>query len=86
MRTTVNIDEHLLGEAKLIAARTHRTIGSVLEDGLRRLLSDDAASRPTDEPYKLPDFSTGGGLRPGVDLYDKDQIEELLDDGKHHAF
>lgn len=85
MRTTVNIDEHLLGEAKLIAARTHRTIGSVLEDALRRLLSDDAALRSDSEPYTLPDFSRGG-LQPGVDLYDKDQIEALLDDGKHHAF
>lgn len=85
MRTTVNIDEHLLAEAKVIAARTHRTIGSVLEDALRRLI-EDTAPRPDDKPYSLPDYSTGGGLRPGVDLNNKDQIEELMDDGKHHAF
>lgn len=85
MRTTVNIDEHLLAEAKLIAARTHRTIGSVLEDALRKLLSDNTSPSPNNEPYTLPDFSRGG-LQPGVDLYDKDQIEALLDDGKHHAF
>lgn len=84
MRTTVNIDEHLLAEAKLIAARTHRTIGSVLEDGLRKLI-DEQTSRPSNKPYTLPDFSRGG-LMPGVDIYDRDQIEELMDDGKHHAF
>ena len=84
MRTTVNIDEHLLAEAKLIAARTHRTIGSVLEDALRKLINEQM-SPPGDEPYRLPDFSRGG-LQPGVDIYNKDQIEELLDDGKHHAF
>ena len=84
MRTTVNIDEHLLGEAKLIAARTQPTIGSVLDDALRKLIND-ASSRSGSEPYTLPDFSRGG-LQPGVDRYDKDQIEALLDDGKHHAF
>lgn len=84
MRTTVTIDDHLLAEAKLIAARTHRTIGSVLEDALRKLI-DEQTARPSNEPYVLPSFPTGGGLRPGVDLYDKDQIEALLDDGKHHA-
>jgi hypothetical protein len=85
MRTTVNIDEHLLAEAKLIAARSHRTIGSVLEDGLRKLL-DEQTPQPSGKRYRLPRFPTGGGLRPGIDLYDKDQIEALLDDGKHHAF
>lgn len=84
MRTTVNIDEHLLAEAKLIAARTNRTIGSVLEDALRKLISDNVRDE-VKEPYTLPDFSRGT-LRPGIDLYDKDQIEELMDDGKHHAF
>lgn len=84
MRTTVNIDEHLLAEAKLIAARTHRTIGSVMEDALRKLI--DETPKRDDKPFTLPDFSTGGGLRPGVDLNNRDQIEELMDDGKHHAF
>lgn len=83
MRTTVTIDDHLLAEAKLIAARTHRTIGSVLEDALRKLINEQIA--PSDEPYALPSFP-GEGLQPGVDLYDREQIEALLDDGRHHAF
>ncbi|UYM03822.1 type II toxin-antitoxin system VapB family antitoxin [Solicola gregarius] len=80
MRTTVNIDEHLLAEAKLIAARSHRTIGSVLEDALRRLI-DEYETRQTGERYELPHFEYDPpGLRPGVDLYDKDQMAELLGD------
>lgn len=82
MRTTVSIDDHLLAEAKLIAARTHRTIGSVLEDALRKLLDEQAPT--SDQPFTLPDFSRGG-VRPGVDLYDRDQIEELMADAKHHV-
>lgn len=78
MRTTVNIDEHLLGEAKLIAARTHRTIGSVLEDALRKLIAANEGHASDAEPYRLPRFHYDPpGLLPGVDLYDKEQMAEL---------
>lgn len=81
----MNIDQHLLAEAKLIAARNHRTIGSVLEDALRKLL-DDQSAPPTEAPYELPRFSYDPpGLRPGVDLYDKEQTEALMDDGTLHV-
>lgn len=78
MRTTVNIDDHLLAEAKLIAARQHRTIGSVLEDALRKLL-DEQEPVGSRERYELPKLTYGNpGLKPGVDLNDKDQMAELL--------
>jgi hypothetical protein len=71
MRTPLRIDNHLLGEAKAVAARTHRSIGSVFEDALRQMLAraDDphsatgAVSLPTDG---------GSGLQPGVDLENKE--------------
>ena len=85
MRTTVTIDDHLLAEAKLIAARTHRTIGSVLEDALRTLIDAQNLPASSGRKYELATFPTGGGLQPGVDLNDRDQIEELLDDGKFHV-
>lgn len=87
MRTTVNIDERLLAEAKLIAARTHRTIGSVLEDALRKLI-DEQSTRPSGERYELPRFDYDPpGLRPGVDLENKEQMADLLgnDDGDSRA-
>jgi len=75
MRTTVNIDDELLASAKVLAARTHRTIGSVLEEALRKML-DETAEHPA--AVTLPDFSYVGGLRPGVDLYDKESMAQLL--------
>jgi plasmid stability protein len=79
MRTTLNVDPELLAEAKIIAARTHRPLGAVVDDALRTMLSrtgDDVAppaavSLPTDG---------GSGLQPGVDLEDKDALAELLGD------
>ena len=78
MRTTVTIDDELLAQAKLIALRTHRTIGSVLEDALRQLIA--AEGRRVGGGHALPDFSYAGGLRPGVDLYDKDAMAQILYD------
>lgn len=78
MRTTVNIDEHLLAEVKLLAARGNRTIGSVLEDALRRMLADTSPAASTTE-FTLPSHGAGG-LRSGVDLEDRFAMGELLGD------
>lgn len=75
MRTTVNIDSELLAAVKQRAARTHQTIGSVIEDALRRALHE---SVPAARSVSLPDFAYEGGLRTGVDLYDKDAMGALL--------
>jgi hypothetical protein len=79
MRTTLTIDDYLLGEAKAVAARTHRTIGSVFEDALRQMLARANDLGSPRVPVPLP-TDGGSGLQPGVDLGDKDQIAELLGD------
>ena len=80
MRTTVDIDEHLLAEAKQLAAGTHRTLGAVVDDALRKLMADAAARRREGE-VKLP-VDGRGGLQPGVDLEDKEALAELLGDNE----
>lgn len=79
MRTTVNIDADLLGAAKQIAARSHRSLGSVLEDALRRMLAATRSEVAPQEPVSLPTHGQGG-LRPGVDLADRNQLAQLLGD------
>ena len=76
MRTTVNVDDRLLREAKLVAARSGRTLGDVLDDALRLLLS--RTGRDTAVQVALP-VHGGSGLRPGVDLEDKEGLAEVLD-------
>jgi Arc/MetJ family transcription regulator len=85
VRTTVTIDDQLLAEAKLIAARTHRTIGSVLEDALRRLIADQAPVRQG-ERFSLPTFTPATpGLHADVDLLDTEQVAELMGDNESRA-
>ncbi len=83
MRTTVSIDDHLLAEAKQVAARTGRSLGDVVDDALRVLFTQRDTQPPV--ALELPVFG-GGGLLPGVDLADKDGLSALLDeDGDRRA-
>lgn len=85
MRTTVTIDDELLAQVKLLAVRTHRTIGSVLEDALRKLLADQTAVGEQGS-FSLPALSYDTpGLRPGVDLLDNEQMADLLGENEPRA-
>lgn len=78
MRTTVNIDDSLLAEAKVLAARTSRSLSAVVEDALRAMLRRD-----TDTSQRAafqPATHGTGGLRPGVSLEDKDALADILGD------
>ena len=76
MRTTVNIDEQLLRQAREVAVRTRRSLGDVLDDALRVLLTSPDPDAAGD--LVLPTYG-GSGLQPGVDLEDKDALAHLLD-------
>lgn len=75
-RTTVRLPEELLRRARIKAAAEGRTLTSLIEDGLRLVVTDKPAgaqARP-----KLPRFSKAtGGLRPGVDLKDVEEMDDL---------
>lgn len=72
----MTIDDELLAQAKTLAARTRRTLSSVLEDGLREQLRR-AQAREGDPPFDLP-VSGDPHSRPLVDLYDKDAVADAL--------
>ena len=78
MRTTIRLDDALLVEVKQIAARSDKTLASVIEDALREML---ARQRTTEErtPVKLTTVS-GGGLQPGVDLDDSAALLSLMEE------
>lgn len=79
MRTTVTIDDDLLAEAKVVAARTSRTLGSVIEDALRASLRRDDDAARGGGGFQLVTHGAGG-LQPGVDLEDKQAMADLLGD------
>jgi hypothetical protein len=80
VRTTVNIDDHLLERAKLRARGRGTTLGDVLEEALQVLLAMPESSGAR---RALPSFD-GGGFLPGIDphsnasLLDEDEDEREL--------
>lgn len=75
MRTTISIENGLLGRAKEVAASSGRTLSAVVEDALRESLNRPGRDRH--EETDLPRFS--GRFRGGVDLDDSAALLELMD-------
>ena len=79
MKTTVEIADALLEDAKRIAARDGITLRTLIEDGLRKVLTE----RQTRPPFKLRDGSVkGGGTQPGIDLSNWEQIRDIIYEGR----
>jgi hypothetical protein len=76
MRTTININDALLAEAKQVAARTGRSLTDVVEDALRESLH--RRHRTAQRAIELPGFGEDG-LQPGVDLDDSAALLDLMD-------
>ena len=66
MKTTLNIDDRLLTEAKAAAALERTSLTRLIEEGLTlRLRSARQKSRRV--RIALPVFAGAGGLQPGID-------------------
>lgn len=75
IRTTVRLPDGLLRQAKAEAARRHKTLTSLLEEGLRLALATERESAKR-KKIVLPVSRRKGGVLPGVDL---SKSAELLD-------
>lgn len=78
VRTTIRIDDDLYREVKARAARSGRTVASVLEEAVRAGI---APVTPDRAAYVLR-ASGRGGVRPGVDLASNASVHEALDEGR----
>ena len=77
-RTTVRLPADLVMRAKHKAASEGRSLTSLIEDGLRRVVSERSPSPPEDRT-PLPVSSAKGGLTPGLSWDDLKRLEELDD-------
>ena len=79
MKTTLNIDDRLLAEAKALAAHQRTSLTRLIEEALHlRLRVQTAAGRRT--KISLPLLKGRGGLAPGVDPLSNKALLEALDD------
>jgi hypothetical protein len=79
MKTTVEIAEELLRQAKGVAARERTTLRALLEEGLRWALG----RRRKKQGFKLRDASVDGkGLQPGADDTDWTSLRDTIYHGR----
>jgi hypothetical protein len=78
MRTTVDLPDELLRQARTRAAEEGTTLTALLTEGLRLRLSDAAAGRRRQR--KLPISTVGGGLQPWIDPASNASLLDAADD------
>jgi Arc/MetJ-type ribon-helix-helix transcriptional regulator len=77
-RTTVRLPEQLLSRAKRKAAVEGRTFTSLIEEGLRLIVSDE--KKRAREKRVQPRISKAtGGPMPGIELADLSRLQEIDD-------
>lgn len=66
MKTTLDLNDRLVAEAKARAVRERTTLTRLVEEGLRWRLSAQATAVKATRP-SIPVYRGRGGLRPGID-------------------
>lgn len=80
MKTTIDIADALLVEAKHVASQEGVTVRALVEDGLRRVLAERKANAST---FTLRDASFHGkGLQPGIREGDWEQVRDVVYEGR----
>jgi hypothetical protein len=77
MRTTLDINDTLMREAKRMAAKTGQTLTGIVEDALRERLAREKAGGQSSFKLRWP--TVRGRLRPGVDVTDRDSLYERME-------
>ncbi len=81
MKTTLDLNDQLLADAKALAAQQRTSLTRVIEEGLQLRLRAKAAASAARAKVRLPAFKGRGGLVAGVDpLSNKALLEAAGDD------
>lgn len=76
MRTTLDIDDHVLRQAKQLAAMEGKTLTRIVEEALRERI---VHPRRGAKPFRLRLLTKKGRLIPGVNLADRDALYERME-------
>ena len=77
MRTTINLPDDLISQAKRAALDADTTLTEIIADALREALAK-RKKRVLRKDFKLITYGNGG-IGPGVDLDDTSALLDLMD-------
>ncbi len=78
MRTTIDLDDQVLREAKRVAQEKGVTLTSFIDDALRERLARRGTPAKPEERFRLHTFK-GNGLQPGIDLDNSAGLRDVMD-------
>jgi Arc/MetJ family transcription regulator len=81
MKTTIEINDALLRQAKQVALDRKLTLKAVVEAALRQFLDQPQASQQPAFKLRKCTFK-GQGLQPGLDWHDWEKIRALIYEGR----
>lgn len=76
MKTTLNLNDQVLRQAKRRAARDGITLTCFVEDALRARLTGPSNRKP---PFRLQLATVTGTEPPTVDIADRDALYDFID-------
>ncbi|HET9216763.1 MAG TPA: DUF2191 domain-containing protein [Terriglobia bacterium] len=76
MRTTLDIDDRVLRQAKKLAAEEGKTLTLIIEEALRERLLPRTRVR---KKFKIRLLTKTGRIIPGTNLADRDLLYERMD-------
>jgi hypothetical protein len=79
-RTTVRLDDALVDQARREAEKRGETLTSLIELGLRLVLTQSNKPRPR-KRFEVPVSRHRRGVRPGIDLTSNVSMLEALEEG-----
>lgn len=79
MKTTLDLNDALLTEAKVLAAQQRTSLTRLIEEGLRLRLR--ARQAPPPGRVRLPVYRGKGGLAPGLDGLSNKALLEAAESG-----
>ena len=78
MKTTLDLNDSLIANAKALAAQQRTTLTRVVEEGLRLRLASSKAVKAAGG-YKFPVLRGKGGLAPGIDPSSNSSLLDAAD-------
>lgn len=78
MKTTIEISDALMQQARKLAAREKTTLRTLVEEGLRKVIAEK--KRPAEFHLRRASFK-GNGLQPQVEGASWDRLRELAYEG-----
>ena len=80
MKTTLNLKDALLTQAKTLAAQQRTSLTRLIEEGLQlRLREDQARPKAKAKAIRIPVYRGKGGLTPGLDGLSNKALLEAAD-------